>query len=304
MMHILRWLSFPPGGERMAKEWVVATDHVWLDGLGEFLARSVSGEWREVATPALVGYVLAQTDDMEQALPIARGVSRFLLEERAGTWLDRQLRRHYHDFDTTDREEIVALALRLLHLDPARDGDRIDLATAELFRFLVDHDEMILDGVTQFLWPEIAQEFDDVVDRAVDEFLIEREYKEFVLLLRRLVTMAKTSVTRAHVFYDEDRFYVEDEYGARLGEDILKEMMSGIPLDADTYDDLLVSLLVTLAPKELIIHQRIPDVEAMRTLQGVFAQHVICCIGCTRCSTGTWRIDNPNEAAYHPSSVQ
>ena len=277
----------------MVKEWVVATDHVWLDGLGEFLASNVSGEWKEVVTPAIVGYVLNRDEDGEQAMPIARSISRYLLEVRAETWMQRLFRRHYRDFDEEARASIIRTALRCVHMDKERDRDRLNLATAELFRFLADHDEVILDGVISFLWPEIAQEFEEALDRAVDEFLIEREYRDFVGLLRRLVTMSKHSAGVVHVFFGEDRFFVEDEEGHRLGEDILSDMMSGILLDADTYDDLLVSLLVTLAPQQLTIHLKTPDAQAMRTIQGVFGERLTCCTGCPRCLGGTWRIDNP-----------
>ncbi len=277
----------------MVKEWVVATDHVWLDGLGEFLAGSVSGEWREVVSPAIVGYVLHRRGEVDQAMPIARSISRFLLDERAEIWIGQLLRRRYHDFAREAQTTIIDTAVHSLHSDPERNSDRLNLATAELFRFLVDHDEVVLEGVCSFLWPEIAQEFAEAVDQAVDDFLLEKEYHDFVGLLRRLVTKAKHSIARAHVFFGEDRFYVEDEEGRRLGEDILNDMMSGIALESQTYDELLVSLLVTLAPNTVIIHRKMPDSEAMRTIQAVFGECMTCCRGCPRCLSGTWRIDNP-----------
>lgn len=277
----------------MTKEWVVATDHVWLDGLGEHLARTVPGEWKEVVAPAVVGYVLTRSEGVEQAMPIARSVSRFLVERCTRTWLQRLFCRHYHDFDEQAQTAIVNAASQWVTMDQERNQDRLNLATAELFRFLMDHDEVVLDGVISFLWPEISQEYEEALDRAVDDFLIEREYHDFVGLLRRLVTKSQTSIGSVHVFFDSDRFYVEDEGGHRLGEDILDDMMSGIQLEAETYDDLLVSLLVTLAPMQLTIHRKTPDREAMRTIQGVFGEKLVCCQGCPRCLSGTWRIDNP-----------
>jgi len=279
----------------MAKQWVVATDHVWLDGLGEFLARTVSGEWREVVAPAVIGYVLDRSSESDQAMSMARCISQYLLEVRVDTWLERVLNTRYRDFDQDARSTIIHTAWGMLRSDVERNHDRLNLATAELFRFLIDHDEVILEGVLTFLWPEISQEFAEVVDSAVDDYLIEREYDDFVSLLRHLVGKAKHTVGAVHVFFGEDRFYVEDEGGRRLGEDLLSDMMSGLALDAETYDDLLVSLLVTLAPNRLTIHRRVPDAEAMRTIQAVFGKAVACCGGCPRCLGGTWRIDNPEQ---------
>lgn len=281
----------------MAKEWVVATDHVWLDGLGEFLARAVSGEWREVVAPAVVGYVRPAEEEASDALRIARAVSRFLLEVRLSTFLARRLHRRYRDFSLgLEGDRIIARALGILTADPERNRDRIDLATAELLSFLHDHDVLVLNGVSAFLWPEIVQELEEALDRAVDEYLIEQEYREFVALLRRLVTMAKESAGAVHIFHGESRFYVEDERGERLGEDLWRDMVAGLQLDEGTLGDLLVSLLVTLAPNRLTIHRDPPDDEAMRTLEAVFGSAVIVCRGCLRCQAPPLRIDNPGSA--------
>lgn len=284
-------------GEPVAKEWVVATDYRWLEGLGEYLARAVSGEWREVVAPAVVGYVRPAEEAEGDALRIARAVSRFLLEARLPIFVTRRLHRRYRDFsEGAEGDGIVRRACRILTADPDRNRDRIDLATAEVLSFLADHDVLILDGVAAFLWPEIVQELEDAIDQAVDEYLIEREYREFVALLRRLVTMAKESAGAVHVFHTESRFYVEDERGDRLGEDLWHDMVAGLQVDEGTAGDLLVSLLVTLAPNRLTIHRHPPDDEAMRTLDAVFGSAVRLCGGCRRCQDASLRVDNPGSA--------
>ncbi len=273
----------------MAAEWVVATDHVWLDGLGPFLARAVSGEWKEAVSSGLVAYALEKSETGNQVLSVALAVSRYLLEERTTTWLEGIVHRQYRGLSDSARCAAVRSALRYLHVDSKRDRERIDLATTELLRFLVEHDVIVLNGVTTFLWPEITREFEAAVAWAVDDVQMEVEYKEYLSVLRSLAMPAKEAL---HVFWEGLRFSVENESGHAVAAEILSAMWPEDGGDPVTNNDGLVSLMVSLAPSRLTIHGRPRDRDGDNVLSMVFGERLMYCAGCSRCEP-SGRVDRP-----------
>lgn len=268
-------------------EWIITTDPVLDDGLGEFLARSVSGEWSEYRGLGQTHYLLDHAEPRTvQILPLAQTLSAFALEQNGEQWLARIVSRRFRDFSSEEQEDIAAHAWHTLHVDAERDRDRIDQATALLMGFLSEHNQLVMAGARTFLWPDIREEFEMAVDQAVDQFLADREYREYVSLLKRFVANTRSGLDLVHVVKEGSQFRIEDAHGNGVGEQMIEEMRSGINWDETLEDDLLVSVLFTLAPNEVLFHNVRPDAEAVRTIEAVFGQPIRYCSGCSRCQSG------------------
>lgn len=257
------------------------------NGLGEFLARNVSGEWSEERLGNQIHYCLEQAEPRSvQMLPIAQALSDYLLEREGVEWLSHILRRRYRDFTSEERDGIMDAAIRELHADPDLERDRNDLATATLMGFLNEHDRVVVSGVWTFLLPEIREAYEASVDQAVDNHLADCEYQQYVNLLKGLVEKTESSVDAVHVLGQDGPFRLEDQDGKPVGEQLMDEMRSGINWDETLEDDLLVSVLFTLAPKTVVLHHLEPEAVTIRTLEAVFGQPVQFCQGCSRCRDG------------------
>lgn len=263
-------------------EWIVAADPGAAAELGECLARTVWGEWSELIGTGIVSYTLVRRDEdrAAQVLPITRAIAGFLVGPHEMAWLQQLVRRHFR-FSADEQEAVIAKARGYLHGDREHDRDREELAVEVLHGFLMESDIVVLDGVKDFLVPEIRQEFEDALDRAADEFALDREYREFIGVLRQYVAGAKVRLNTVHVLGAGNRFRLEDERGRRIGDDILAGYANA--KDDGYPDDALVHALVTLAPRQVVCHQGLVDRETIETLGAVFDGRVVRCSGCRRC---------------------
>lgn len=256
------------------------------EGLGEFLARNIPGEWSERRDgPRL--FCTLYRDDAGKGLawPMARALAQYLVIDQERFWLEELLKRRYRAFSPEEQREVVDDALRLLHTDHDQDLGRLDLATTLIFSYVNEHQMVVVEGVRNFLLPEIRLEFEGAIDHAVDSYLMEQEYQEFVGLLKRLVSVAGSPHEWIHVKFSANRFYFEDAGGNRLGDDLVNEMLGGLDGEDDALDDVLISALVTLAPQRITIHQGHLGSEGLDTLRNVFDNKVLMCPGCARCYT-------------------
>jgi hypothetical protein len=66
----------------------------------------------------------------------------------------------------------------------------------------------------------------------------------------------------------------------------MKDFINEIPDGELNFDDLLVSTLITLAPKLITIHciSSFKNKELLETIKNVFTNRVLICNGCNLCS--------------------
>ncbi len=285
-LHILPWIELVGRAGEGVAQWVVSSDDDALaDGLSEFLARNVPGEWIERRQGhhlecSLIGNAV---DDDTQTGPMAYTLTRYLLIYQERYWLECLLQSRYRTFDASECQEIVDGALRILHADPDQDADRLHVATTTVFHYLLSQSAVVLEGVRTFLLKDIRLELVEAIDRAVDGHLLNQEYQEFIHLLRRLVAVSRTCQEWVHVRFESGTFFFEDGFGKRLGEDLIADMLVGRDADETGVDEVLISALVTLAPHRITVHQGQITSEARKTLLEVFEGGVLFCWGCGRC---------------------
>lgn len=265
----------------------MSDDATLSNGLGEFLARGVPGEWRESRQGSHLECTLSHDDgDGEtRGWPMARALAQYLLVYHERAWLNDLLAGRYRTFDNDETRRILDHVLRILHTDRDQDLERLDMATTAIFNYLASQTAVVVEGVRTFLLGDIRTEFQEAIDQAVDVHLMEQEYQEFVHLLRRLVHVAGPRQDWIHVRFLDNRFFFEDPQGTRLGDELIADMADGVDISLGGLDDVLISALVTLAPSRITVHQGQMTDEARDTLKDVFDGQVLFCHGCGRCYT-------------------
>jgi putative sporulation protein YtxC len=88
-----------------------------------------------------------------------------------------------------------------------------------------NNDEMVLDGFIRFRLKDFRHELEKAVDRAVDDLLIEKEYSEFIKLLRYFVEIQEPKVEEVHVVVGEDNKYILLDSSLRIiNNDLLEDL--------------------------------------------------------------------------------
>lgn len=143
---------------------------------------------------------------------------------------------------------------------------------------LENNNELVLEGFIRFRLKDFNHELEEAVDRAVDDLLIEKEYSEFIKLLRYFVEIQEPKAEEVHVLMGEDRkFTLLDSDLHIINNDVLEDLAREISEKEISHDDLLISSLITIAPQKITIHQfeQIQNKELLNTINKVFSGKVI-----------------------------
>ena len=156
-----------------------------------------------------------------------------------------------------------------------------------LYEYVAEEDKMLLDGFVSFRLKEYEQLLRDAVHYLAEECITQQEYNDFIDLLKYFVNIQESRPQLTHVIVGSNGQY---ELYSEQKENITLRCMSDF-VDIDdfpdniNYDDLLISMLITLAPKSIIVHNAklIKNKELFKTIDLVFNKNMIYCSGCEMC---------------------
>jgi putative sporulation protein YtxC len=223
---------------------------------------------------------------------IANVLSELILSDWEKYLIGKLVKEQYNYFTEEERHQIANHAYRNLnHCGPAEFSvqklNRKTRVLQKILEYLDKNNELVIDGFVKFRLKEYMGELQDALDTAVDEFLMEKEYNEFIRLLRYFVEIQEPKVMLVHVVVHANGFFqLFDGENKPVNSDYL----GGFAFDANegeiNYEDLLISALISLAPKVIVLHMSggTGFSEAVTTIKKVFGNRVTTCPGCERYS--------------------
>ncbi|HZJ77014.1 MAG TPA: putative sporulation protein YtxC [Oscillospiraceae bacterium] len=155
----------------------------------------------------------------------------------------------------------------------------------QLTDYLKDNTEINLSGFILFRLQDCLLDLNKIIETAVEDFLIDKEYNEFIKLLKYFVDVQESKFEIVHVVFDrETGFKIYDQHNELLNNDYIENVAVELSENDIDQDDLLISALITIAPERIIIHKSPKDTDVIRTLQEIFSEKIHFCDGCEWCN--------------------
>jgi len=200
------------------------------------------------------------------------------------------INRNYFYLSGPEKREIYNITKKLVserNNDPALDGKYKQTIKENLFDYIEDSSHIVLDGFVTFRLGSYTEEIEQFVDMAVDEFIVQKEYDEFVKLLRYFVEMQDTIHSSIHVLVNDDKSYsILDHNFSDITQECVEDFLEGLQAGQINHDDVLISALISLAPKKVNFHNStlIENKQLVDTIKNIFVTRLNICKGCDLCS--------------------
>lgn len=193
---------------------------------------------------------------------------------------------NYFYFNAIERNKIISNTLELLNEYEALNI-KYDFINNELFTHLSNSHSLALKGFIDFRLPNYLNFIDEKIDLAVNKFLIDKEYLEFVNILRLYINSESihSNIDHLHLIYkNKNSVIINDQKEiVSCNDNITKaRYISDISFSSN---DLALNTLLNLLPKKITIHliDSYQD-EFINTLQLIFQDKVMICEDCNICS--------------------
>ncbi|MEQ8200216.1 MAG: putative sporulation protein YtxC [Syntrophomonadaceae bacterium] len=224
-------------------------------------------------------------------------LAEFLAEHVIRDWESRlawnEINKPKRCITPDDRPAVMVKATKFLKHCHANESlnllmnyGRKNKITHRIFDYLFTHRLLVIEGFIKFCLPDFLTDIRFAVDLACEELRNEKEYNEFVKLLRYFVDTQPPMMLEVNIMTVEGTgFVLWDGNGVRIEEKHIKYYMEGIAHGEISLDDVLVSILITVAPRRIILHKmdQQGDSESVQMIKKVFDSRITVCGGCERC---------------------
>ncbi|MDD4334363.1 MAG: putative sporulation protein YtxC [Desulfotomaculaceae bacterium] len=225
---------------------------------------------------------------------LADSISDIILNHWEDILLKDIIKENYYYFGEDEKDLIYHYALQHINRDGQNPSDtlywlrRKSRILQKLLDFLRNNNRIVIEGFIRFRLKEYIGELKEAADRAVDDFLIEREYGEFIQLLKYFVDIQESKMDSVHVLIKGDGvFKLYDDSMQPVRNDYLEGYIIDLADNEINYEDLLISALITIAPNEITLHYKNKNrlCVPLDMIKNVFTGRVKECKGCKLCAS-------------------
>lgn len=230
-------------------------------------------------------YIFYLSEKDNSMLKISDIIAEFIILNYETSIIKKLINDDYSYFSTTEKDMIANRTLELLNTSGNNDITKILVSLKRRFlikqsvlNFLSTNSFINLSGFIQFRLLEYKKLLSEIIEKIIDEFKVQNEYKEFIAMLKFFVDTQKNRLSKLHIIFEKDGEYtILNEHNKDITSECFKDFITEKQNHSLSNEDLLISSLITLAPKKIIIHLTGPcyNKKILTTIEQIFTNKVV-----------------------------
>jgi len=212
-------------------------------------------------------YTVVDLSDNDVFFRYIAALSDFIIEKYEKKILKRIININHPEIPNINVSEII----KLKNDDGICERKRVvqDILKA----YFLENKSGNIEGIVTFRLDEYKKMLNQLADVLVEEYCLNKEYDDFIDLLRYFINVQSS---RAEIVYivvnDEDMYTVLDEKKHDITGKVISDLVPQNEIKYVTHDDLLISMLISIAPKKIVINnkEKIKNVHLFETVEKVF----------------------------------
>jgi len=229
----------------------------------------------------------------EQSASFEQGLQSYIATDWQYAFIEKRMG-ILHSYLTQEEREYVSLLV--FHALRKEEGPIGGLSQSEwqqrlgdAIHELMEHDgPFFVDGLVRFRLRDYLTSVDAVIHEMVEQFLTDREYEEFISMLRYMLEAQPSSRQVLHVYCSNELVWMCDEQGTLIRDSEVTKAAQQVSDDDDVNaEDLAMSILITRSPCQIVIHDQTVDAPwptFAETVERVFLDRAKRCDGCATCN--------------------
>ncbi len=164
-------------------------------------------------------------------------------------------------------------------------NNRINYLWCSILKYITYNKSIFLDGFITFRTSDYINCLNNILDFSVNKFIINREYSEFINLLKMYIDSQTPKTDLIHLVYVNEESILLDKDKNIIS--LTKNNLSVNYLSDITFssNDYALNSLLSLLPQKIIIHLISPSDDFINTLKLIFRDIITICTDCNICQT-------------------
>lgn len=211
----------------------------------------------------------------------------FIIDMYEKNIIDNLIKSEYFYFNISERNKIANITYEdLYNTEEAvySPSERFDGIYKAIYNYFLNNHSILLKGFVPFRLKNYFEQLLEQIDKSVNKYIIEKEYTEFISLLKIYVKSEVSSCNEVHLIYINSKTLLLDENKniIKIDENILsRKYLSDISFSSNDY---ILNTLLNLIPKKIYIHTMNDTTdEFINTIKLIFEDRVSLCNDCSIC---------------------
>lgn len=154
--------------------------------------------------------------------------------------------------------------------------NKINNIMAKIKECLEESPVLNINGFIRFRLKNLREEIELVIDKVVEKYMVEKEYIEFIKLLKYFVEIQESKIDEINIIVEEEGNYIIQD---KNGNDLFKEFLSELEVESVSsvnMEDIIISGLITNCPNKINIYnsEKCLNKEFLDTIKKVFDERV------------------------------
>lgn len=190
--------------------------------------------------------------------------------------LKQFLIQNYFYFDSFEINKVFNICEDILcESDDYSLENRYNILFDNLYEYILQNSKIYLNGFLNFRNQKYFKHLSDMIDISVNKFIIEREYLEFISLLKVYINSHTSNIDLVSLYYNDTKPTLLDKNNNMIdvkGNSFDMKYLSDISFSSNDY---ILNALLTLIPKKIIVHLADNHVdEFINTLSLIFENRI------------------------------
>jgi len=203
---------------------------------------------------------------------ISKILSYLILDLYENLIIKKLINFDYFYFEPNEQKSIFDICIENLNYEESLD--RFSMLENSFYEYLDNNKAINLNGFINFRLFNYIKYINTIIDMCVNKYIIDKEYEEFINLLKNYVATTKSTTDTVHLIYKNKESILLDKSNKMIP--INKNAFNLHFLSDITFssNDYALNQLLTLLPKHLYIHLNSEKDEFINTLMVIFDKRV------------------------------
>jgi putative sporulation protein YtxC len=207
------------------------------------------------------GAEFSSNDTAFLQLKVAEILTEYIIENEEENLLKMTILSDYPFLNYSEKNKIFTASIWLIKNN---ENDFLRMLILLKRRFLIkqnildylkENSYMNLKGFTSFRLTAYKKMLSELVQKVIEDYKIQQEYKEFISMLKYFVETQKKRCKKLHVVFEENGEYtLLDENNCDITDKCFSEFSETKEKNNLNNEDVLISSLISLAPRKLFLH--------------------------------------------------
>ena len=214
-------------------------------------------------------------------------LAKFIIDLFEEKIIQNLIKSEYFYFDTNEQKQIANITFEDLYNNEESVysfDKRYNLIYNSCLEYLLSNNSLVLKGFITFRLKNYLETILEQVDKSVNKFIVQKEYTEFISLLRMYVNSEESNCSLIHLIYRNYKPILLDENKNLIKID---DNISNLKYLSDisfSTNDFALNTLLNIIPKKIYIHLIDSNKdEFINTVKLIFENKAIFCTDCSIC---------------------